>query len=486
MSKVGWEARVGALAFMAGVSWVGLQTAGVASAETGGGDSSSVSANHTKPSSGAARHSPSAARASAKKSSAGSRPVARSGVASPLRVENRATATTPAVATQSRAVASANPIQDLFDNVSLLIRRTFFNKPPTVKPIQITGEHEGVITGTIGAVDPERDVIKYQLIPAGRDFDENGQLVDRGPMYGTVEVASDGTFTYTPGPNFTGTDSFSVLATDVGPHINLLDFFRRESTEAAVEVSQYAIGMPPLRFSFTYDSQSESWWTPAAKGALQAAADLLASQIVPAAERPVTVSYYITVGNSPESNTLGTGGSSFFPVSGIAFTENVVQEKIFTGVDQNGTTADGNIWFNSGHAWSFDGSPDYQENDFESVALHELIHTLGFSSSLSSQSSTGYRTTLDSYLTDSTGAKLFASDGTWVKGGYPYFDGANAVAAYGGLVPMSGDGSHLDGLEFAGSLMSPSTYTGVRRIRVSAVELGILEDLGYTVATVAV
>lgn len=481
MSKVGWEARVGALAFMAGLSWVGLQTAGVASAEAGGADSSSVSASHTKPSNGLARHSPSAARASAKKSSVVSRPVAR-GVASPLRVQSRPTVTTTTVAPSSRPVASANPIQDLFDQVSLLVRRTFFNKPPTVKPIQITGEHEGVISGTVGAVDPERDVIKYKLVPAGRDFDENGQLVDRGPMYGTVEIASDGTFTYTPGPKFTGFDSFSVLATDVGPHINLLDLFRPVSTQAAVEVSQYAIGTPPLRFSFAYDPQSESWWTPAARDALQAAADFLAARIVPIAARPVTVSYYITVQNSPESNKLGTGSSPYYAVSGEAFTENVVQQKILTGVDQNGTAADGNIWFNSGHTWSFDGSPDYQENDFESVALHELVHTLGFSSTLSSQASTGIRTTLDSYLTDSTGEKLFASDGTWVKGGYAYFDGPNAVAAYEGLVPMSGDGSHLDGFTFAGALMSPSTYTGVRRIRLSAVEIGILEDLGYTVA----
>jgi hypothetical protein len=375
----------------------------------------------------------------------------------------------------------------LFDQVSLLVRRTFFNRPPTVKPIQITGEHDGAITGTIGAVDPERDVIKYKLIPAGKDFDENGQLVDRGPMYGTVEIASDGTFTYTPGPKFTGTDSFSVLATDVGPHINLLDLFRPASTQAAVEVNQYAIGTPPLRFSFTYDPQSESWWTPAARDALQAAADFLASRIVPSSARPVTVTYHVTVQNSPESATLGTGASPYYPVSDKVFIDNVVQRKILTGLDQNGAVADGTIWFNSGHTWSFDGTPDYQESDFESVALHELVHTLGFSSTLKSQGSyNGYRSTLDSYLTDSTGAKLFASDGTWVRGGYAYFDGPNAVAAYGGLVPMSGDASHLDGFTLAGSLMSPSTYTGVRQIRLTDVELGILEDLGYIVATVSV
>ncbi|GAY13467.1 Ig-like domain-containing protein [Mycobacterium sp. shizuoka-1] len=467
-----WQARVGAAAFMAGLSWVGLQTAGVAGAETDSAPSSSVSASHAKPASSVGRHAPSAARASARKPAAVSRPVER--------VRPPAVATSP-----RRPAASANPIQDLFDQVSLLVRRTFFNKPPTVKPIQITGEHDGVITGTVGAVDPEGDVIKYKVLPAGKDFDNQGQLVDRGPLYGTVEVASDGTFTYTPGPNFTGTDSFAVLATDVGPHINLLDLFRPASTQAAVEVNQYPIGTPLLRFSFAYDPQSESWWTPDARAALQAAANVLAAGIVVTSARPVTITYYVTVNSAPDDNHLATGGSPRFQTVGEVFTPVVVQKKILTGIDQNGSSADGTIWFNSAYAWSFDGTPTSAEHDFESVALHELVHTLGFTSTLGSQISAGSRTVMDNFIVDSTGEHMFASDGTWVKGGYGYFDGPNAVAANGGLVALANDGSHLDSFDFPTSVMSPGISAGARRIQLSSIEWGILQDLGYTIATAA-
>ncbi len=56
------------------------------------------------------------------------------------------------------------------------------------------------------------------------------------------------------------------------------------------------------------------------------------------------------------------------------------------------------------------------------------------------------------------------------------------MAANGGLVALDATGAHLNGSTFAGgSLMSPSIGTGVRRIKLSAVEIGMLEDLGYTV-----
>ncbi len=481
MTNSGWHARAGAFAFMVGVSWAGLQAAGAASADTGQAHSPSASGS-------TARHSTSTSQSVATsqrkpQATVRARTPKATGVATSRRVPTRSVAVaTAAPPTRSAVSASANPIQDFADHVSLVIRRTFFNKAPTVNPIQITGQHEGVITGTIGAVDPEGDVIKYKLVPAGRTYDDNGQPIDRGPLYGTVEIAADGTFTYTPGEGFTGSDSFAVLATDVGLHINLLDLFRAPSTRAAVEVDQYAIGTPLVRFSFNYGPDSD-WWTPAARAALQAAADRLAALIVREGPRPVTITYSITVENAPDSNQLGTGGSpKMYTPGGAVFVDTVVQHKILTGVDQNGTDLDGQIWFNSSRAWSFDDTPGPSEFDFQSVALHELVHTLGFSSTFGSETSYGVRSTLDGYLVDSTGAKVFDSQGNWVKGGYVYFDGPNAVAAYGEPVPMYVDGSHLDSFEITGKVMNPATPPGVRRVNLSAIEIGILKDLGYTIA----
>jgi hypothetical protein len=488
MSKVGWEARVGAFAFMIGLSWIGLQTAGVASADDGSGSHSpSASTGHAKPAGGVARqsgHSARTPRATAKPSAATARqrPLLRS----PLLEAKRPAPTTQAavttksdpivsapVATRPAASASANPIQNFVDHLPLPIRRTFFNNAPTVQPVQITGQHDGAISGTIGAVDPEGDVIKYKVVAAGAG----------APLHGTVQVASDGTFTYTPGADFTGTDEFAVRATDIGPHINLLNLFRSPSTTASVTVNQYALGTPALSFLFNYDAASSSWWTPASRAALQAAGDYLSAHIVPSAPRPVTVTYQITVENTPGSSTLGLGGSQLVIVSGTYFDDTVVQHKIFTGVDGNGASADGTITFNSAHTYSFDSTPGFLQTDFESVALHELVHTLGFTSSIGSQASSRYHTTLDSYAVGSTGAHLFGSDGSWVggTGGGIYFDGPAAVDANGGVVALDATGAHLNGSVFPGSLMSPSIPPGVRRIKLSAVEIAMLEDIGYTV-----
>ncbi|WP_052960319.1 Ig-like domain-containing protein [Mycobacterium sp. EPa45] len=376
--------------------------------------------------------------------------------------------------TRPAASASANPVQDFFDQVSLQIRRTFFNNAPTVQPVQIAGQHEGVISGTVGAVDPEGDVIKYDVVPAGTGV----------PLHGTVQIASDGTFTYTPGPDFTGTDEFAVRATDLGLHINLLNLFRSPSTTASVTVSQYAIGTPALKFAFTFDSGSESWWSPASRAALQGAADYLSAHILPSASLPVTVSYLITVESTPGSSMLGTGSSSLAIVGSGKFEDTVVQHKILTGIDQNGTQADGTIVFNSAHTWSFDSTPGFFETDFETVALHELVHTLGLLSTIGSALLSTYRTTMDSYAVNSAGAHLFGSDGSWIggSGSGVYFGGPTAVAANGGLVPLDATGAHLNGSTFPGSLMSPSIAPGVRRIQLSAVEIGMLEDLGYTVS----
>ena len=50
-------------------------------------------------------------------------------------------------------------IQGFFEGALLLVRRAFFNQAPTVDPVQLTGQSEGLITGTIGPFDPEGEGI---------------------------------------------------------------------------------------------------------------------------------------------------------------------------------------------------------------------------------------------------------------------------------------------------------------------------------------
>ncbi|MGI9125005.1 MAG: hypothetical protein ACR2JM_09695, partial [Mycobacterium sp.] len=75
-----------------------------------------------------------------------------------------------------------------------------------------------------------------------------------------------------------------------------------------------------------------------------------------------------------------------------------------------------------------------------------------------------------------------------------YFSGPNAVAAYGGPVPLytpnpwnpGSSVSHLDDNTFTGTktqMMNAITDTGLGIRTLSKVELGVLKDIGYTVVT---
>jgi VCBS repeat-containing protein len=82
-------------------------------------------------------------------------------------------------------------------------RRTFFNQAPTINPKQLTEDSEGVITGTLGALDADGDPLTY--------------TITQKPIYGTVNLDANGNYTYTPDPEFAytgGTDTFTVDVSD--------------------------------------------------------------------------------------------------------------------------------------------------------------------------------------------------------------------------------------------------------------------------------
>lgn len=416
-------------------------------------------------------------------------PVAE--VVSPQPVAAKPVATL-SIAGAAATAAATDPISALFgpigsfiEGIGLLIRRTFFNQAPTVAPVQLTGQLEGPITGTIGAVDPEGDPIIYSI---------TGQ-----PVKGTVTLGSDGSYTYTPGTDFTGRDSFTVAATDTGFHLNLLDLFRPASTEAYLQVAQGAT-QSLLTFTFIYGAGSQ-YWSQAARAALQASAEELAGYLV--VTTPVNVTFDVTAESSPLSGTLASAGSDLTS-SDPGFYDTVVQQKILTGVDANGSAADGTIDWNFGMPWAYGSTVSYSQYDFTSTAMHELMHTLGFLSNVDEPSwNANNRTwiTFDRYMVTADGTPVIPDTYRWdpvyntnLTGGDGglYFGGPNAVAVYGGPVPLytpdpwepGSSVSHLDDSTFVGrntQLMNAISDRGTGVRVLSPIELAILQDIGYTV-----
>lgn len=376
------------------------------------------------------------------------------------------------------------PVQAFVEGIALLVRRTFFNQAPSVAPVQTTGQLIGPITGTVGATDPEGDPLTY--------------AVTVQPRYGSVTLSAAGDYVYTPGAEFTGLDSFNVAVTDAGFHLNLFDLSRPASTEAFLQVAQNAT-VPMLTFSFVYGSGSQ-YWSSAARGALQDAATLLAMSVV--VDTPTTIVYAVTGESSPSSSTLASAGSDLV-APGAGFFATVVQQKIQSGTDANGSAADGEITFNFGNPWAFGTSVGRNQYDFTSTAMHELLHTFGFLSYTEDPGGNTGRswTTFDQFLVTADGSRVINNNYRWNSayninltggGGGLYFGGPNAVAVYGGPVPLytpwpwewGSSVTHLDDDSFTGAdamLMNAVTDTGPGVRVLSPVELAILKDLGYTV-----
>ena len=99
------------------------------------------------------------------------------------------------------------PVPDLIAGLWTGVRRlhyTFFNSAPTLNPTAYREDPTtGVITGDLGGADADGDVLTYTITSE--------------PTHGTLAVADNGTYTYTPDlatSHSGGTDSFVVGVTD--------------------------------------------------------------------------------------------------------------------------------------------------------------------------------------------------------------------------------------------------------------------------------
>lgn len=173
----------------------------------------------------------------------------------------------------------------------------------------------------------------------------------------------------------------------------------------------------------------------------------------------------------------------------------------------NGQSYLGTMTWNFGHAWGYDDNVATGTFDFKTVAIHELLHAVGFASFISSTGAgAGNGSTyskFDQFLTDASGNRLVDTNGNYVgndilsngTGSDVYFSGANAMAANGGqrvhiyspATFLSGSSlSNLDTDFFtsAAYIMEHAVASGPATRTLSAIELGILTDLGYSVSAI--
>ena len=208
-------------------------------------------------------------------------------------------------------------------------------------------------------------------------------------------------------------------------------------------------------------------------------------------------------------------GSGFLAAAGPfrftgpnGFTNGFAFDQITTGFDQTGAVPDATVTFDFGFNWNSElDAPASNEFDLFSVALHEIGHVLGVGSVLNADGTSaisggdpGVFAVYDSFLERGDGTALFAAGGEFV--GTPadlvsddlFFNGANAVAANGGERPRIfapttfNDGSslsHVDASVDPNGVLQFSTPPGQTRRTFNGVEIGILQDIGFTVSSTA-
>ena len=337
----------------------------------------------------------------------------------------------------------------------------------------------GVVTGTVTATDADKDSLTYSAPVTTK---------------GTITLnAGTGAFTYTPIARASaGTDTFTITVTD--------GYGGSAPIKVSVPVAANTGSSAKVTYVFNY-TEGAQYWTPEAKAALQESADQVAAYIV--VSQPVTLTFNVSAENEPDSDTMASAGSDLTS-SRAGFYNTVVQNKILTGVDSNGAAADGDIDVNFGTGYAFGDTVSASQYDFESTMMHEMLHAYGFLSYTyePGDNNDTYWTKFDSFIGTRSGTKVISLNGykfntayntnlTGGNGGL-YFLGPNAIAAYGGPVPLytpnpweaGSSVSHLDDDTFTDSdamLMNAMAGTGLGIRTLSTVELGILKDLGYTV-----
>lgn len=128
------------------------------------------------------------------------------------------------------------PLAEAVQNALSGVQNTLFSPVAAVKPVQYTSWTQGQpILGALQYVQPGGAGVSFQLTQA--------------PASGTVQLLSDGTYTYAPGANFTGTDTFTAQVTSAG--FNILEPFTPRTSTVTVNVNPEVLTQLSRGFDIT-------------------------------------------------------------------------------------------------------------------------------------------------------------------------------------------------------------------------------------------
>jgi hypothetical protein len=217
-----------------------------------------------------------------------------------------------------------------------------------------------------------------------------------------------------------------------------------------------------------------------------------------------TVNFRVDASLTGGNSFLAAAGSNYFTPTG--FQTGLVQQSIQSTLPSSVSGPVGSAQFDFGYNWNSTlAAPSASQFDLYSVSLHEITHALGFASLISptgasqfGNGTSGTFSNFDPFLQNGT-SPLFTGSGFTatadlngdgvadaLQSNKVVFTGANAVAANGGnpvaiYSPATyRPGSSLSHITSGTSVMQFSIGPGRSRRQYSAIDLGILKDIGYS------
>ena len=193
------------------------------------------------------------------------------------------------------------------DPATVTITVTAVNDPPTAVPNTYTVAEDGTLTRNAADgvrandTDPETQTnsLTIQLVPGG------------GTTNGTLALNANGSFTYTPNPNFSGTDTFSYHAVDNSTP-------PAQSAPATVTITVTPVNDPPVATANTYSTNEDAPLTVPAPGVLADDTDPEGNALT--AERVTNVASNTgTVTLNPNGSFTYTPAPGFFGTASFTY-----------------------------------------------------------------------------------------------------------------------------------------------------------------------
>jgi autotransporter-associated beta strand protein len=280
-----------------------------------------------------------------------------------------------------------------------------------------------------------------------------------------------------------------------------------------------------IDFQFLYvDPAGQGFFDPVLgdqrRAAMDAAGRIIGHLITPTYGNE-TVYVHVTSSNDATSDTLGSDKPLFyydsFPTSdpryqtGTHYPKALADHYAAQDVDPNHNDMTMDINLGQNYYLGTDAAPPGTQYDLVSVALHELLHGIGFHSSFRQQGGygnfgdgtydsqdgpSGLPVIYDRFVTVGPGGPSWMLASTADRqsaliGGNLYWNGPNGIAGNGGSPPKLDASnpydagvnvSHLDSTAFPNDVISEGINKGQVKQTVSAVDRGMLRDMGWNIS----